>query len=94
MHLENFSETQISIQNEHINAIFTYNLYLNFQKGILRPNLLDGRGVKSLLSNGIFWDVMLIIIMLIQFKIAHGIRHKYNQADRKGDWFYCLPNHH
>ena len=34
------------------------------------------------------------VIMLFRFKVAHGIRHKYNQADRKGDRFYRLPNGH
>ena len=29
--------------------------------------------------------IMKIIIMLFRFKVARGIWHKYNQADRKGD---------
>ena len=37
---------------------------------------------------------LLIIIILLRFKVAYGIRHKYNLADRRGEWFYRLPNRH
>ena len=35
-----------------------------------------------------------LIMKLFLFKVAHGLRHKYNQADRKMDWFNRLPSHH